>query len=176
MVTVLLLECGQVVALLEGAVDLILVEIIFDVSASLNHSVTVSLCHCVTVFLLERGQLIALLEGGVDLILVETIFDTLNAKAALYAIQELFDDLGYEVPVMISGTIVDNSGRTLSGQTGEAFYISCMHAQPLAVGLNCALGARDMRPYVDTLNKVCTVCGPVSIPPARCVLCALLCR
>lgn len=102
-------------------------------------------------------QVVALLEGGVDLILVETIFDTLNAKAALYAIQELFDDLGYEVPVMISGTIVDNSGRTLSGQTGEAFYVSCMHAQPLAVGLNCALGARDMRPYVDTLNKVCPV-------------------
>eukprot|EP00271_Cylindrocystis_brebissonii_P011914 TRINITY_DN29938_c0_g1_i1.p1 TRINITY_DN29938_c0_g1~~TRINITY_DN29938_c0_g1_i1.p1 ORF type:complete len:1454 (-),score=303.88 TRINITY_DN29938_c0_g1_i1:1055-5416(-) len=100
-----------------------------------------------------REQAMALLEGGVDLLLVETIFDTLNAKAALYAIDELFQDLGTEVPVMVSGTIVDQSGRTLSGQTGEAFWVSVQHSRPMAVGLNCALGARDMRPYVDTLNK-----------------------
>eukprot|EP00245_Coleochaete_scutata_P006803 TRINITY_DN21589_c0_g1_i1.p1 TRINITY_DN21589_c0_g1~~TRINITY_DN21589_c0_g1_i1.p1 ORF type:complete len:1401 (-),score=383.05 TRINITY_DN21589_c0_g1_i1:665-4759(-) len=101
-----------------------------------------------------REQTIALLDAGADILLVETIFDTLNAKACLYAIDELFDDLGYEVPVLISGTIVDMSGRTLSGQTGEAFWISVNHARPMAVGLNCALGARDMRPYVDTLNKL----------------------
>lgn len=100
-------------------------------------------------------QTAALLEGGVDVLLVETIFDTLNAKAALYAIEQYFDSVGYEIPVLISGTIVDQSGRTLSGQTGEAFWVSVGHTRPLAVGLNCALGARDMRPYVDTLNKIC---------------------
>eukprot|EP00897_Mesotaenium_endlicherianum_P008500 jgi/Mesen1/7679/ME000401S07012 len=98
-------------------------------------------------------QVAALMEGGVDIILVETIFDTLNAKAALYAIDLFFESVGYEVPVLISGTIVDQSGRTLSGQTGEAFWVSVGHSRPLAVGLNCALGARDMRGYVDTLSK-----------------------
>lgn len=100
-----------------------------------------------------KEQTHALIQGGVDIILVETIFDTLNAKAALYAIDEYFEEWGFEIPVMVSGTIVDLSGRTLSGQTGEAFWISISHSRPTAVGLNCALGARDMRGYVDTLNK-----------------------
>ena len=102
-----------------------------------------------------KEQVHALLSAGSDLLLVETIFDTLNAKAALFAIDVVFEERGCEVPVMISGTIVDNSGRTLSGQTGEAFLVSVMHSRPVAIGLNCALGARDMRPYVDTINKVC---------------------
>lgn len=84
-----------------------------------------------------------LLDGGADVLLVETIFDTLNAKAALYAIEQLFDEGGYErVPILVSGTIVDQSGRTLSGQTGEAFISSVSHVKPLAIGLNCALGGR----------------------------------
>ncbi|HAY16249.1 MAG TPA: methionine synthase, partial [Halomonas sp.] len=83
----------------------------------------------------------ALIEGGADLIMIETIFDTLNAKAAIYALEELFEDLGRRLPVMISGTITDASGRTLSGQTTEAFWNSVRHANPLSVGLNCALGA-----------------------------------
>ncbi|GJP84050.1 hypothetical protein CLOP_g14142 [Closterium sp. NIES-67] len=101
-----------------------------------------------------KMQVHALLEGGADILLVETIFDTLNAKAALYAVDQVFEEVGYDVPVMISGTIVDNSGRTLSGQTGEAFLVSVSHARAMAIGLNCALGARDMRPYVDTINKL----------------------
>lgn len=101
-----------------------------------------------------REQVEALLDGGVDIVLVETIFDTLNAKAALFAIDEVFEERGYEIPIMISGTITDLSGRTLSGQTGEAFWTSVQHSKPLAVGLNCALGARDMRQYVDVLGKV----------------------
>ena len=88
----------------------------------------------------------ALAEGGVDLLLVETIFDTLNAKAALFAIEALFDRVGRRLPVIVSGTITDASGRTLSGQTTEAFWNSVRHARPLAVGLNCALGAALMRP------------------------------
>ena len=82
-----------------------------------------------------------LLDGGVDLLLVETVFDTANCKAALFAIQQLFDTQYQKVPILVSGTIVDKSGRTLSGQTGEAFVISVSHAQPLCIGLNCALGA-----------------------------------
>ena len=94
----------------------------------------------------------ALIDGGADLIMIETIFDTLNAKAAIYALEELFDDLGRRLPVMISGTITDASGRTLSGQTTEAFWNSIRHANPLSVGLNCALGAEELRPYLEELS------------------------
>jgi len=104
-----------------------------------------------------------LIEGGADVLLVETIFDTLNAKAALFAIDEAFEDVGFKLPVMISGTITDRSGRTLSGQTSEAFWYSVRHAQPLSVGLNCALGADLMRPYVADLARVADV--PVSVYP-----------
>ncbi|MDP2746677.1 methionine synthase [Pseudomonas sp.] len=95
-----------------------------------------------------------LIEGGADLILIETIFDTLNAKAAIFAVQQVFEDDGVELPIMISGTITDASGRTLSGQTTEAFWNSVRHAKPISVGLNCALGAKDLRPYLEELaNK-----------------------
>ena len=97
----------------------------------------------------------ALLEGGVDAILIETIFDTLNAKAAIFAVKEVEDEVGYEVPIMLSGTITDASGRTLSGQTTEAFYNAVAHAEPLSVGLNCALGPEELRPYVEELSRVC---------------------
>jgi 5-methyltetrahydrofolate--homocysteine methyltransferase len=96
----------------------------------------------------------ALMEGGVDLVLVETVFDTLNAKAALFAIESCFETRGTRLPVIVSGTITDASGRTLSGQTTEAFYNSVRHLQPLAVGLNCALGAKELRPYVEELSSV----------------------
>lgn len=95
----------------------------------------------------------ALIEGGVDILLIETIFDTLNAKAALFAVQTLFEDLGKEYPVMISGTITDASGRTLSGQTTEAFLISLSHVPLFSIGLNCALGAKELRPYLQILSK-----------------------
>ena len=95
-----------------------------------------------------------LVEGGVDLLLVETVFDTLNAKAALFAIDALFETLGRRLPLIVSGTITDASGRTLSGQTTEAFWNSVRHARPLAVGLNCALGAALMRPYIAELARV----------------------
>ncbi|MFC3651021.1 homocysteine S-methyltransferase family protein [Dyella humi] len=95
-----------------------------------------------------------LLDGDADLIMVETIFDTLNAKAALFALSELFRARGSRVPVMISGTITDRSGRTLSGQTAEAFYYSVKHIRPLSVGLNCALGAADLRPHIQTLANI----------------------
>lgn len=95
-----------------------------------------------------------LLDGGVDVLLVETIFDTLNAKAALFAIQTLFEQGARRVPIMISGTIVDTSGRTLSGQTTEAFWASVSHCQPFSVGINCALGARQMRPFIQRLSNV----------------------
>ena len=98
----------------------------------------------------------ALIEGGVDLLMIETIFDTLNAKAAIVAARDLFDDLGSELPIMLSVTITDRSGRTLSGQTIDAFWVSVAHAEPLAVGLNCALGAREMRPYLADLARVAT--------------------
>ena len=99
-------------------------------------------------------QVEGLVEGGVDLLLVETIFDTLNAKAALFAIDEFFAASGERLPVIISGTVTDASGRILSGQTVTAFWHSVRHAQPLAVGLNCALGAALMRPYIQELAKV----------------------
>ncbi|MDR5898284.1 methionine synthase [Halomonas vilamensis] len=99
-----------------------------------------------------REAAIALIEGGADLFLIETIFDTLNAKAAIYALEALFDDRGERLPVMISGTITDASGRTLSGQTTEAFWNSVRHAQPLSIGLNCALGAEELRPYLEELS------------------------
>jgi 5-methyltetrahydrofolate--homocysteine methyltransferase len=95
-----------------------------------------------------------LLEGGVDLFLVETIFDTLNAKAAVFALDELMEETGQRLPVIISGTVTDASGRILSGQTVTAFWHSVRHARPIAVGLNCALGAALMRPYIEELSKV----------------------
>ncbi|KAI2658201.1 Methionine synthase [Labeo rohita] len=98
-------------------------------------------------------QVKGLLDGGADVLLVETIFDTANAKAALFAIDRLFEECYEPRPVFISGTIVDKSGRTLSGQTGEAFIISVSHAQPLCIGLNCALGATEMRPFIETIGK-----------------------
>ncbi|WP_313301119.1 homocysteine S-methyltransferase family protein [Diaphorobacter sp.] len=98
-------------------------------------------------------QTVALIEGGADVILVETIFDTLNAKAALFAVEEAFDATGEVLPVMISGTVTDASGRILSGQTVTAFWHSVRHANPISVGLNCALGATLMRPYIQELNK-----------------------
>lgn len=99
-------------------------------------------------------QIKGLVEGGADILLVETIFDTLNAKAALFAIQRFFDESGTVLPVMISGTITDASGRTLSGQTLEAFYISVAHAEPLSIGLNCALGGAQMKPHVEELAQI----------------------
>ncbi|MEX2198286.1 MAG: methionine synthase, partial [Burkholderiales bacterium] len=96
----------------------------------------------------------ALAAGGVDLILVETVFDTLNAKAALFALEDVFERRGARLPVIVSGTITDASGRTLSGQTTEAFYNSVRHARPLAIGLNCALGAKELRPYVEELAGI----------------------
>lgn len=100
-----------------------------------------------------KEQANGLVDGGADLILIETIFDTLNAKAAIYGVQELFEEIGKELPIMISGTITDASGRTLSGQTVEAFLISLSHAPLLSIGLNCALGARQLKPYLETLSK-----------------------
>ncbi|WP_440223457.1 homocysteine S-methyltransferase family protein [Dokdonella sp. MW10] len=101
-----------------------------------------------------REAIEGLIDGGADTIMVETIFDTLNAKAALFAIEEVFDARGARLPIMISGTITDRSGRTLSGQTAEAFYASMAHSRPLSIGLNCALGATDMREHVETLARV----------------------
>ena len=101
-----------------------------------------------------RSQVKALAEGGSDILLVETVFDTLNCKAALAAISEYFDESGTELPIMVSGTITDASGRTLSGQTAEAFLISISHLPLLSVGFNCALGAKELRPYLETIaNK-----------------------
>ncbi|UYC13838.1 homocysteine S-methyltransferase family protein [Xanthomonas sp. CFBP 8445] len=110
-----------------------------------------------------REAIDGLIDGGADTLMVETIFDTLNAKAALYAIEEVFDARGGRLPVMISGTITDASGRTLSGQTAEAFYASVAHGRPLSVGLNCALGAKDLRPHVETLARIAD--GYVSAHP-----------
>ncbi|XP_016285722.1 methionine synthase isoform X3 [Monodelphis domestica] len=112
-----------------------------------------------------QEQARGLLDGGVDILLVETIFDTANAKAALFALQKLFEE-GYDPrPIFVSGTIVDKSGRTLSGQTGEAFVISVSHAEPLCLGLNCALGALEMRPFIETLGK-CTSAYVLCYPNA----------
>jgi 5-methyltetrahydrofolate--homocysteine methyltransferase len=96
----------------------------------------------------------ALIEGGVDILLVETVFDTLNAKAALFAVRQVFDEVGTELPIIVSGTITDASGRTLSGQTTEAFWNSIRHAKPTVVGLNCALGGKQLRPYVEELSRI----------------------
>ena len=110
-------------------------------------------------------QIEALYDGGVDMFLVETIFDTLNSKAAIYALERFFEAKQLRLPVFISGTIVDNSGRTLSGQTNEAFWNSICHSKPMAVGLNCALGAKDMKPYVENLSK-CADCFVFCYPNA----------
>ncbi|XP_048457309.1 methionine synthase-like [Rhincodon typus] len=106
-----------------------------------------------------------LLDGGIDILLLETIFDTANAKAALFAIQQLFAEEYESRPLFISGTIVDKSGRTLSGQTGEAFVISVSHAEPLSIGLNCALGAVEMRPFIEAIGK-CTTAYVLCYPNA----------
>ena len=111
----------------------------------------------------EQGK--GLLDGGADVFLVETIFDTLNAKAALFAIEQLFEDTGERLPVLISGTVTDASGRILSGQTVEAFWYSLRHAKPLTFGLNCALGGELMRPYIAELSKLCD-CGVSCYPNA----------
>lgn len=100
-----------------------------------------------------KQQALALLKGGADVLMVETVFDTLNAKAALFALQEIMDERGESIPVMVSGTITDKSGRTLSGQTTEAFLISISHVPLLSVGLNCSLGAADLRPYLQVMAK-----------------------
>ncbi len=110
-----------------------------------------------------RESAAGLIEGGADLLLIETIFDTLNAKAAIFAVQSLFDEIGESLPLIISGTIVDASGRTLSGQTVEAFWHSIRHADPLIVGLNCALGPRQLREHLDVLSRVAD--RPVSAYP-----------
>jgi len=102
-------------------------------------------------------QVESLVEGGIDLLLVETVFDTLNAKAALFAIDEYFENSGERLPIMISGTVTDASGRILSGQTVSAFWNSLRHAKPLTFGLNCALGATLMKPYIAELAKICDV-------------------
>jgi 5-methyltetrahydrofolate--homocysteine methyltransferase len=110
---------------------------------------------------LEQAR--ALAAGGVDALLVETIFDTLNAKAALFATELLFDETGVRLPVLVSVTITDASGRTLSGQTIGAFYTSIAHARPFSVGINCALGGKQMRPYVEELSSIAgcyTTCYP----------------
>jgi 5-methyltetrahydrofolate--homocysteine methyltransferase len=111
-------------------------------------------------------QVRGLVDGGVDLLLIETIFDTLNAKAAIFAIKKYFRDTGKpELPIMISGTITDASGRTLSGQTLEAFYVSVKHARPLSIGLNCALGASEMRAHIAELSQI-SACYTSAYPNA----------
>ncbi|MFT7589332.1 MAG: 5-methyltetrahydrofolate--homocysteine methyltransferase, partial [Limisphaerales bacterium] len=99
-------------------------------------------------------QIRGLIDGGADILLIETVFDTLNAKAAIFAVKQVFRERNIELPIIISGTITDASGRTLSGQTPEAFWISIAHANPIAVGLNCALGAKEMRPHIEAISKV----------------------
>jgi len=101
-------------------------------------------------------QIKGLINGGADLLLVETVFDTLNAKAALFAIEEYKEEKGIDIPIMVSGTITDASGRTLSGQTAEAFFISISHIPVLSVGFNCALGADQLRPYVQRIGSIAT--------------------
>src|SRR5690606_31983247 len=107
----------------------------------------------------------ALVDGGADIILIETIFDTLNAKAAVFAVETYFEDSGKRLPVMISGTITDASGRTLSGQTAEAFYNSLRHARPISLGFNCALGAQQLREHIDELAGIAD-CGVNAHPNA----------
>lgn len=106
-----------------------------------------------------------LIDGGADLIMIETIFDTLNAKAAIFAINKTFSDMGMELPVMISGTITDASGRTLSGQTAEAFWYSVRHANPISIGFNCALGAKELRQHIISVSKIAD-CGVSAHPNA----------
>ena len=115
-----------------------------------------------------RESAIALVKGGADLLMIETIFDTLNAKAAIFALKEWFDETGIEIPIMISGTITDASGRTLSGQTTEAFWNSVRHANPISVGLNCALGPAELRQYVAELSRIADVA--ISAHPNACLL------
>lgn len=110
-------------------------------------------------------QVKGLVDGGVDIILIETIFDTLNAKAAIFATKKYFEDYNIELPIMISGTITDASGRTLSGQTLEAFYYSIEHCNPISVGFNCALGATQMRPHIEELSALAT-CAVSAYPNA----------
>jgi len=110
-------------------------------------------------------QIKGLIDGGADILLIETIFDTLNAKAAIYAAKKYFRENNVELPIMISGTITDASGRTLSGQTLEAFYISVKHANPISVGLNCALGANEMRGHIEELSGI-AACYVSSYPNA----------
>jgi 5-methyltetrahydrofolate--homocysteine methyltransferase len=110
-------------------------------------------------------QVKGLVDGGVDIILIETIFDTLNAKAAIFAVKKYFEDFNIELPIMISGTITDASGRTLSGQTLEAFYYSIEHCNPISVGFNCALGATQMRPHIEELSALAT-CAVSAYPNA----------
>src|SRR5437762_2975536 len=127
------------------------------VTASMSPDVNNASFRAVTFDQLKQtysDQAKALIEGSVDLLAIETIFDTLNAKAALFAIAEVFEETGRKIPLMISGTVTDRSGRTLSGQTVEAFLISIAHAQPLIVGLNCALGPDEMEPYVEELARI----------------------
>jgi 5-methyltetrahydrofolate--homocysteine methyltransferase len=127
------------------------------VTASISPDVNDSSFRAVTFDQLKQtysNQAKALVEADIDLLIVETIFDTLNAKAALSAIAEVFEQTGRKVPLMISGTVTDRSGRTLSGQTVEAFLISIAHAQPLVVGLNCSLGPDEMEPYVEELARI----------------------
>ncbi len=126
-------------------------------TASISPDVTDPGYRAITFDQLRDGYLQAargLVEGGVDLLILETVFDTLNAKAAIFALEELFAELGYRLPLILSGTITDLSGRTLTGQTTEAFWNSVRHAKPFAVGLNCSLGAEHMRPYVAELARV----------------------
>jgi 5-methyltetrahydrofolate--homocysteine methyltransferase len=127
------------------------------VTASISPDVNDPAFRAVTFDQLKQSyfdQAKALVEGDVDLLVVETIFDTLNAKAALFAIAEVFEETGKPIPLMISGTVTDRSGRTLGGQTVEAFLISIAHAQPLIIGLNCALGPDEMEPYVEELARI----------------------
>jgi 5-methyltetrahydrofolate--homocysteine methyltransferase len=112
-----------------------------------------------------REQMVALIDGGVDALLIETVFDTLNAKAALFAAEEAFDATGHRLPIMVSGTITDASGRTLSGQTAEAFWVSMSHADLFSIGLNCALGATQLIPHLEALSGVAT-CGISAHPNA----------
>ena len=112
-----------------------------------------------------KAQMVALIDGGVDALLIETVFDTLNAKAALFAAEEAFDASGKRLPIMVSGTITDASGRTLSGQTAEAFWVSMSHADLFSIGLNCALGATQLIPHLEALSGVAT-CGISAHPNA----------
>jgi 5-methyltetrahydrofolate--homocysteine methyltransferase len=116
-----------------------------------------------------KEQIHGLVDGGADILMVETIFDTLNAKAALFAIEDYYLETGKaRLPLIISGTITDASGRTLSGQTTEAFYISMAHSKPFCIGLNCALGAKDMRPYLQRLGQIAEVSREESTAANRC--------